>query len=405
MKHTIILNIAMLSTIAHGAATSSDKVKHDEDTAFTEIVAFALNLAESSQVSLKSGVDEKDRHPLLQAAKIGDLTQIQSLVAAGTPITTASAHGSMAIHFAAENGHHEPVGALIANFGVHPDVRGAHEQTAAHWAARNGHISVLAMLKKYDANMNAQDKLGRTPLYNAVLREKIETIRYLLDEAGTDPFAKTQSGANVLHLASLKNLRESTAHLLERKIFAPDIRADNGATPLHYASDSAECAKLLLEYGCDKDARDLEGCTTLLAAVSQNNIQVIESLLAHGASVSIPDNDGITPMHIACANGFEALFVILLKHNAEIDPTDNNGTTPLILAAGRGHYNLVATLIASGANINAEAKNGITPILAACQHGHDDIILLLSIAQEMQTDSTAETSNSAPSFKQQGIML
>lgn len=327
------------------------------------ICAGLTQAAASSQESQKPRDIKPQRHPILQAAQAGDLTQIQSLVAAGTPITTASTSGSSAIHFAAENGHDVLVGALLANFDIPPDARGAHKQTAAHWAAKNGHISVLAMLKKYGANMNAQEELGRSPLFHAAFNNKTETIDYLLDEAGADPFIKNhKTGATVLHLSALNNLTESLAHLLKRNIFPPDIRADDGATPLHYASNSTACTVLLLEYGCNKDARDSEGCTPLLAAVSRNNALVIEVLLSHGASTNIADNDGITP---------------------------------LILAAERGHFCLVATLIASGANICAASQDGTTPLLAATRNGDYDIITLLLAAQEMQAAAARETTGPA----------
>ena len=69
--------------------------------------------------------------PIHDAAKIGDAVQVESLIAAGTPV----------------------------------DEKDALDKTALVWASENGHIEVAQFLVLKGADLNIGDFTGQGPLY------------------------------------------------------------------------------------------------------------------------------------------------------------------------------------------------------------------------------------------------
>ena len=59
---------------------------------------------------------------------------------------------------AAKNGDLKQVQHLCSAIRVNPDTRGYMGWTAAHWAAREGHIPILEYLKEIGANLDCLDR-------------------------------------------------------------------------------------------------------------------------------------------------------------------------------------------------------------------------------------------------------
>ena len=53
-------------------------------------------------------------------------------------------------------------------------------QTGLHWAAKRGYSDILLFLIKHNANINAKDILGRTPLWIAWKYNQTQEVRLLL---------------------------------------------------------------------------------------------------------------------------------------------------------------------------------------------------------------------------------
>lgn len=127
-----------------------------------------------------------------------------------------------------------------------------HARTALHWAAALGKKSIVKLILAGDADINAQDCRGLTPLHVVAKNGNADAARLLL-EAG----AKTE---------------------LKDRVF--------GRTPLHFAvhKKHKSVAHLLIEHGADVNATDKHGDTPLYDAVL-TSYELTETLLAHGADV------------------------------------------------------------------------------------------------------------------------
>ncbi|OQS07114.1 hypothetical protein THRCLA_20218 [Thraustotheca clavata] len=93
------------------------------------------------------------------------------------------------------------------------------------------------------------------------------------------------------------------------------------------ASDGdVDAVKRYLDSGVSVDAQDENGYTPLQAAVSYNQLDLVELLLSKGANVSLGDNDDETPLHF-CEN--VEIAQLLLAHGASLNAKNSDGRTPL----------------------------------------------------------------------------
>jgi ankyrin repeat protein len=153
---------------------------------------------------------------------------------------------------AALKGKHFRIADLLRLGGANPDVLGFLLKTPLHAAAGGGDLEVLHRLIEYNADLNAADVEGYTPLYQASVSGfpgSIDAVRLLL-EHGVDVDVRTNQGESALHGASAIGDLEKVRVLLEHGANV-EVGAVLGQTPYQLALQAGhhEVAKLLSEYG------------------------------------------------------------------------------------------------------------------------------------------------------------
>ncbi|OAL26254.1 hypothetical protein AYO22_04432 [Fonsecaea multimorphosa] len=215
--------------------------------------------------------------------------------------------------------------------------------------------------------------------------------------------------------------------------------------PLHSAiantNDKTRNAiiNLLLNHGCELEAKDAAGRTPLIYACLHGHNDVIITLLDRGADPNIEDQagknalqvmaseskrktewstqalskllpkikdlnkrdsegrEGRTPLLWAAARGQLALVGALLQMSkgvVDVNQTNDQGHSALHLAARHGEPAMIKLLIFSGAKIEARGDGGWTPLLWAAKKGHENAIdaLLTSNANVNARTSAGMTS-------------
>ena len=208
--------------------------------------------------------DEEGRTPLHHAVKDNRLDIVKLLVESGADVNAPDNYGLTPLHYAVHCGYEKLVDFLLRH-GADPNAKDIGGNTPLHISAFEGHpatiilplelgsrseepetyMRIAKLLIKSGADVNMKNNGGRTPLHAAVLQNRIDIVRLLL-ESGADPNARCRN----LYLAP------------------PDggelaLLPASEVTPLHMAANGGyeDLVKLLLESGADPTARDSLGRT------------------------------------------------------------------------------------------------------------------------------------------------
>jgi len=283
---------------------------------------------------------EQQRHPapteaelaLLKAAFAGDLQKVQSLVAGGANINVQSNEFyDMGMHrdvtplmCAAAKGHLEVVVWLLEHQANHAGEtmltksEGGPGTQALHFAAAGGHEEVVSALLDAGANPNAEGKLGRTPLTEALREGKLSCAKLLLAR-GASAGAKSKHkqfepplvvlAAGVANTTSMVarngklvpagkdfwDQKEALFELIQSLLAAA---ADSNATrssreaPLVLLARrmpeeiSLPIARMLIEKGANPDAVAKGGDSPLMTAALYNSTAFARLLLEHLVDVN-----------------------------------------------------------------------------------------------------------------------
>ncbi len=91
----------------------------------------------------------------------------------------------MAIHIAAARGNTETVSAILESYSArNKNIANVSDNTGTTplmWAAMNNQISVMNLLLKFDADINAQDDDGWTALHFAAASESYKAAELLIN--------------------------------------------------------------------------------------------------------------------------------------------------------------------------------------------------------------------------------
>lgn len=168
---------------------------------------------------------------------------------------------------------------------------------------------------------------NREEIITAVRQHKEEDVRRLL-AAGADPDARF-FGRPIFHIAIA--VTASFHHFrAEDETFFDSVR---------YATrdrrELPEVATILVESGCDTNARDENGCTALYLAAASDDVDRVKLLLKIADPNVASTEMAWTPLHRA-AYGSNIEISELLLHRADPTQQDATGATALHIARRHG---------------------------------------------------------------------
>ncbi len=223
------------------------------------------------------------------------------------------------LHYAAYYGFHRVAELLITSYSQDVNVSSDDSFTPLHVASIEGRFTVVQVLLKHQADVNARTKYNWAPLHFTSLytHHQLEVARLLIEH-----------GAHV------------------------NLKGDSGETPLSLLSmkdENLEVAEMLLEHGADPNIRLEYHIEPLYAALRYGNLGLAQLLLKHGANPNTRDDYGQTPLHMACRQGDLRVAQVLLEFGVDVNSRDNGGQTPVQVASRRANDQIVQLLLQHGA--------------------------------------------------------
>ncbi len=183
-----------------------------------------------------------------------------------------------------------------------------------HWCIlqqNDPNVAIIKLLLSFKANVNIQDKDGWTPLHLIAYRNHARMLPLLL-EHGADVQAKTYDGQTALHIAVAQSNLNIATLLLEAGAHVNTEDA-NMITPLHVAVsfDSFERSKEEVRRTAAKIDRQFALCSLSYQHENYKSFftmlyglpEIVALLLEYGADIHAKNIEGKTPYMIALEKG------------------------------------------------------------------------------------------------------
>ncbi|XP_022288625.2 fibronectin type 3 and ankyrin repeat domains 1 protein-like isoform X1 [Crassostrea virginica] len=210
------------------------------------------------------------------------------------------------------------------------------------------------ILETGDVPIDVPDKYGFTGLMQASQKGYTErdvgaeeSIMEILIRYGADVNAKNDSGKTALMLACFAGQFDAVK-LLRANGAKYDDYDRGGSTPIHWAVDGGNTRLIewIIKDGADVNLKDhSHGWTPLIRCASVNgNRNVALTLLVCGAEVNIQDKDGKTALMVAIINGHQDLVELLLQKNADITVKNLFGKTAYDMAHSMERRKIARTI-------------------------------------------------------------
>jgi ankyrin repeat protein len=239
-------------------------------------------LEQTLKGNLQKAVVSDKNAQLIQAAKKGNFSEVQTLLANGANVNSKDIHGMTALIAVSPTRHTEMVKLLLdKGADVNAETAGF---TALSFASSVGRTEIVKLLLDKGANVNVIPIDGVTPLISASSGGYVEIVKLLLDK-----------GADV------------------------NANPNNRLTALMFAlgRGNTELTKLLLDRGADVNVKNNSGQTYLMIASRKGYTEIVKILLNKGADINIKSNDGNTALSIAKKNGRKEIAEMLERAGAK----------------------------------------------------------------------------------------
>ena len=249
--------------------------------------------------------------------------------------------------------------------------------TPLHVAARCRDGATLQMLIAGGANVTAIDHDGETPLFKAVETEDLHVMKILI-EAKAD-VVSIQNGTTPLHVAAYHSVPTLVQLFLRHGAAVNGQDEHTEATALHDAmqrcncgghrnreADSAKVVTLLVKHGADPLLQNVRGETPF--DLGGGRTTWMGAALFRAAF----------PLHHACAKGHLTKVADFLRAGViNVDSRDRRKRVPLHDACRSGHLAVVGALLSAGSAVDSRDQHGRTPLHEASRKGKTDVVAAL----------------------------
>jgi len=263
----------------HDADLHGDRLVADTTAGGNAAVAPAATMPEPLGDPERRSTPVRQLQPLHHAALVGDLAQVQALVAAGADVNAKNERGFTPVLCACVGGRCDIIRFLVNQAGADIHAANTRGVTPLLAAARWGHTDAvdLLFLCGADADAARADAQGTTPLHEAAAGGHL-AMAVKLCGLGAPVNCVTAQGVTPLNLAAERGYVELAQYLLTEGADVDLADCKTGDTALHRAARAGEFSmvRLLLQHRAQPQARNAEG----LRAIDVATDPTVRAILA-----------------------------------------------------------------------------------------------------------------------------
>lgn len=145
----------------------------------------------TSEAFFGFGKTIKTHNALVEAAQLGNIGYVKSMINGGANINSVDASGQTALIKAASSGNDKMVAALLAG-GANINFADPDGNVPLHFAAQNDHPDVMQILISKGAIINVKNNKGQTPMELAINNGSVHAIMVI--DPGALSVVQTESG-------------------------------------------------------------------------------------------------------------------------------------------------------------------------------------------------------------------
>lgn len=249
---------------------------------------------------------------------------------------------------------------------------------ALHFAINNYDYYMIEILLDNNIDVNAKNKIGKSPLATAYDIKDINTMKMLLD-MGANPNVIYSSSSNVpiIYKSIEDEYMDAMSLLIE---YGANINCTHQNNILHIAVNvnNYDIVEKLLETNkCDVNCQDYDGNTSLHLAIFDNRLPIAHLLINYGADLNVKNKDGNTVMHFAAINNNINVIKLLLREGAIYDIQNIDGDTPAHLAVSNNNITIIKEILKLDIDPNVQNNSGETILHIASYNNNCKIINLI----------------------------
>ena len=315
--------------------------------------------------------------PLHLACINGNVQLIKYLVSLEAkidPISENVLHNTP-LHYASINGRFDAVKFLLDTIKLDPNLKGSGGSTPLHFACQYGHLNIVQyLIETWDCDPLCNNDFSFTPLDKAVLSGHLKIVKYLTKDWNSIPLPADSKKDNLLQIATWHDKIEVLRYFLEEK--GCDMKYyEYKSSLLHVSciSGSLKVTKYLVEdFHMDPKSKTVYGSTPLHYASLRGNLETVKFLKDFFQPYEeIQDDQSGTPLSLATFKGHTEVVQFLIENDMYDSDTKILDDSYLHVIAFSGHLLALKLLLATGKfDVHCRNKCGQTPLMIACMHGH-----------------------------------
>ena len=318
-----------------------------------------------------TAIDVHKNTPLIEAARCGKNTIVQSLLLKGADVNAKNTDGDKAIHLAAERSHKE-YKRQQTNIEINKEngeLTSSPKTSSEFLRAVNTCLKGELFSNEVLEGFNPQTIDLDPPEFQ---KPDFHILKMLLaagaEVGGTDKFTPDLGLQSIMRNYIREHLKKihprRNLYLSVKKLQLPE-------TIQSYLLFNTLPEK-------NKNTDISEDVRKLFSHASQGNREMIHNLIRNGIDVNVKNENGMTPLMVAAQNGHLELCEMLIGSGADVNISNSvTGDTSLIYSSETGHTTCVNKLSEFHANLNNQGKNGDTALINAARNGNEDCLTVL----------------------------